>query len=87
MTSSDNNSPDKLAALLRDAETDADRRLIATAAFVTLARTEAGKAAAESTLAAIAKNGEPMAARQAELALGLISAGADGIGFLQELVP
>ncbi|MCE9580758.1 MAG: hypothetical protein K8W52_47030 [Deltaproteobacteria bacterium] len=81
------NSPDKLAALLRTAETDADRRLIATAAFVTLARTEAGKAAAESTLTAIAKNGEPMAARQARLALGLIAASADGIGFLQQLVP
>jgi DNA-binding MarR family transcriptional regulator len=81
------NAPDQLGALLRAAETDADRRLIATAAFVTLARTDAGKAAAESTLGAIARTGEPMAQRQARLALGLIAANADGIGFLQQLVP
>ncbi|HTJ44976.1 MAG TPA: AAA family ATPase [Kofleriaceae bacterium] len=81
------NSPEQLAAMLDSAETDAGRRLIATAAFLILARTEAGKSAAETSLANIAKSGPPLAARSAKLALGLLASNADGIAFLQQLVP
>lgn len=81
-------SPDELARQLRSAERDAMKRLVATAAFVTLARsTPAGRGAAESALSAVADRGEPLARRHARLAAGLITSGADGIGFLQTLVP
>jgi HEAT repeat protein len=81
------NSPEQLAKLLRTSERDAMTRLTATAAFVILARTDGGRTAAESALGTVAKSGPPMAKRNATLALGLIGAGADGIGFLQQLVP
>jgi HEAT repeat protein len=81
------NSPDQLAAMLNSAENDAGRRLLATAAFVILARTDAGKAAAQHALGTISKSGPPLAARSAKLALGLIGADADGVAFLQQLVP
>lgn len=82
-----NHSPEELAKLLRGSERDAMKRLVATASFLILARTEGGRSAAESSLATIAKNGPPMARRSAQLALGLIGSQADGIAFLQQLVP
>ena len=81
------NSPEELAKMLRGSETHAMRRLVATAAFVMLARTDAGKSAADAALGTIARNGPPMARRSAALAQGLIAARADGIAFLQQLVP
>ena len=81
------NSPEELARLLRGSERDAMKRLTATAAFLILARTDAGRAAAQASLGTIAKSGPPMARRSAELALGLIAAQADGLAFLQQLVP
>ncbi len=81
------NDADKLAAMLSDSETNAMRRLVAAAAFVTLARTDAGRKAAESVLGKVAQDGPPMAAMTAKLVLGLISNKADGMAFLQELVP
>jgi HEAT repeat protein len=81
------NSPEKLAGLLRGSEGNAMRRLVAVAAFITLAKTDTGKAAATATLTKIAQNGGVMAKAHARLALGLIDSDADGLAFLQELVP
>ncbi len=81
------NEPEKLAGMLRDSETNSNRRLTVSAAFVTLSRTEAGRAASESTLTKVSKDGPPMARALAKLTLGLITARADGMAFLQELVP
>jgi HEAT repeat protein len=81
------NEPEKLADLLRKSEGNAMRRLVVAAAFVTLARTEAGAKASEATLAKVAKSDAPMARYVAKLTLGLIAGKADGMAFLQELVP
>jgi HEAT repeat protein len=79
--------PDQLAAILGDSETRAMRRLVAAAAFVVLARGDKGRAAVESALGKLARDGAPMAQQTARLVLGLIGNKADGMAFLQELVP
>ena len=79
------NTPEKIAAILTDSEGHAMRRLVAAAAFVTLARTDAGLAALQSVLKKITS--PPMAAHTAKLVAGLIANKADGMAFLQELVP
>jgi hypothetical protein len=81
------NDPEKLAGILRDAETHAMRRLVSAAAFVVLARTDTGRAASETVLGKVAKDGPPMAQLTAKLMLGLLTNKADGMAFLQELVP
>lgn len=81
------NTPEKLAELMNDSETQAMRRLVVAAAFVTLARTDAGQAASQAVLKKIAGSGPPMARQSAKLAAGLIAGKADGLAFLQELVP
>jgi lipopolysaccharide biosynthesis regulator YciM len=81
------NEPEKLAAMLRNAETNAMRRLVIAAAFITLAKTEAGSAATESALGKVSKDGPPLARQIARLVAGLIAGKADGMTFLQELVP
>jgi hypothetical protein len=81
------NSPEQLSKMLTSSEKDAMKRLTAVAAFVILARTEGGRTAAEAALGTVAKKGPPLARRSAELTLGLIGSGADGIGFLRQLVP
>jgi HEAT repeat protein len=81
------NDPEKLAGLLRDSETTAMRRLVSAAAFVVLARTDTGRAASETVLGKVAKDGPPMARQTAKLVVGLITNKADGMAFLQELVP
>ncbi|HSN25720.1 MAG TPA: HEAT repeat domain-containing protein, partial [Kofleriaceae bacterium] len=81
------NTPDKLADLMEDSETHAMRRLTAAAAFVTLAKTDAGSAASLAALKKIAADGPPMARHSAKLVAGLIAGKADGLAFLQELVP
>lgn len=81
------NSPEQLAHLLVSAERDAMARLAATAGFVMLARTDAGKDAATRALGRIAERGPVMARRTARLALGLLAHDADGIAFLEQLVP
>jgi len=81
------NSPEQLANLLIRAEGHAMRRLAAAAAFVMLARTEAGRAAATVALGKVAERGPVMARRTAKLSLGLIKANADGIAFFTQLVP
>lgn len=81
------NAPDKLAGILRDSETHAMRRLVAAAAFVVLARTDNGRTASQTVLGKLAKDGPPMAQHSAKLVLGLITDKADGLAFLQELVP
>ncbi|MFN0252662.1 MAG: AAA family ATPase [Kofleriaceae bacterium] len=81
------NEPEKLAGMLRDSETNAMRRIVIAAAFITLAKTDAGRAATESSLGNVAKNGPPMARQTARLVGGLIGGKADGMTFLQELIP
>ncbi len=79
--------PDQLAAILGDSETRAMRRLVAAAAFVVLARGDKGRAAAEPALGKLVKGTAPMARQTARLVAGLVSNKADGMAFLQELVP
>ena len=81
------NTPEKLADLLDDSENNAMRRLTAAAAFVTLAHTEAGATAAQAALAKIITSGAPMARATAKLLKGLLDGKADGMAFLQELIP
>jgi HEAT repeat protein len=81
------NEPEKLADLLRDSETTAMRRLVAAAAFVTLSRTDAGRTASEAALGRVVKDGGSMAQSIAKLTMGLLAAKADGMTFLQTLVP
>jgi HEAT repeat protein len=81
------NEPDKLARILRDTETASMKRIVVAAAFVTLSRTDNGRAASEATLTKVSKDGPPMARAIAKLTVGLITARADGMMFLQELVP
>lgn len=81
------NTPEKLASMLRASETNAMRRLTIAAAFIMLSRTDAGRAASEATLGKLAKVPAPMARQLARLTLGLINGRADGLAFLQELVP
>ncbi|MEZ4400594.1 MAG: HEAT repeat domain-containing protein [Kofleriaceae bacterium] len=81
------NSPDQLAQLLAKSERHAMRRLAVAAAFVMLARTEAGRAAALTALGRLAETGPVLARREARLAVGLIEGNADGITFFEQLVP
>ena len=81
------NSPEQLAHLLTSAERDAMARLAATAGFIMLARTDAGRDAASRALGRIVDHGPVMARRTARLTLGLIEHRADGIAFLEQLVP
>ncbi|MEM9489051.1 MAG: hypothetical protein AAGC55_07900, partial [Myxococcota bacterium] len=80
-------SPEQLAVMLRQAEEHAMRRIAATAAFIVLARTEAGRSAAQSALAELAESGPPLVRVYARLGNGLIEGETDGIGFLATLVP
>ncbi|HEY5925027.1 MAG TPA: HEAT repeat domain-containing protein, partial [Kofleriaceae bacterium] len=81
------NTPEKLASLMANSETLAMRRLVAAGAFITLARTDAGKTSSEAQLKKLSTNGPPMARSTAKLVAGLIAGKADGMAFLQELVP
>jgi hypothetical protein len=81
------NDAPKLASIMRGAEKNAMKRLVAAAAFLTLARTEAGQSKAVEGLKKAGSGGGTMARTHAKLALGLIEAKADGLAFLQELVP
>lgn len=81
------NSPEQLTNLLQRAEGDAMKRLAAAAAFVMLARTDKGREAATRALDGIAARGPTMARRTARLVNGLIAGKADGIAFLEQLVP
>ena len=81
------NKEEKLAEILSSSENHAMRRLALAAAFVTLARTDGGRAASEATLSKLVKDAPPLARSLAKLTLGLITQQADGMTFLQELVP
>jgi len=52
-----------------------------------LARTEAGRTAATTALEKVSKRGPTMARRTAKLVSGLIAGKAEGIAFLEQLVP
>ncbi len=90
-------SAEELAALLRQSETHAMRRLMVTAAFWMLA-TQAGQGHGEAsdpaqaqqaiaTLDGIADSGMPLGRAYASLVRGLIDSNADGIAMLQRFVP
>jgi HEAT repeat protein len=81
------NTAEKLASLMADSETHAMRRLVAAGAFITLARTDAGRSASEAQLKKLSTSGPPMARATAKLVGGLIAGKTDGMTFLQELVP
>ncbi len=81
------NDAKKLGVMLDDCETESMRRLVVAAAFVTLARTDEGRKAAEAELKHVVDDGRPMAAATAKIVTGLIAGKADGLAFLQELVP
>lgn len=81
------NAPEKLASLMRGSEKNAMKRLVAAAAFLTLARTDTGQAASVEGLKKVVSGGGTMARAYGKLAQGLIAAKADGLAFLQELVP
>jgi HEAT repeat protein len=81
------NTPEKLADLMARSEGNAMRRLVAAGAYVTLARTDAGRSASEVQLKKLAAGGPPMASQTAKLVGGLIEGKADGMAFLQELTP
>jgi HEAT repeat protein len=78
---------EKLVDLLAGSETHAMRRLVAAGAFVTLARTDRGREASETMLKKASASGPPMSRFTAKLVAGLIAGRADGMAFLQELVP
>src|SRR5206468_2570268 len=67
------NDAKKLADLMTDSEDEAMRRLVVGAAFVTLAKTDAGRAASEAALKSIIDGGPPMARFTARLVAGLIA--------------
>jgi hypothetical protein len=81
------NDLEKLADLLRGSEDNAMRRLVIAAAFVTVATTDNGRTQAEAVLGKVADSGPPLASSTAKLVIGLVKGGADGMAFLQELVP
>jgi HEAT repeat protein len=80
-------APDRLRALLSGTELHAMRRLVIAASFVVLARTPPGAKAATEALKKTSTSGPPLARQMAKLVLGLLESNADGIGFLQKIVP
>ncbi|WP_428267285.1 HEAT repeat domain-containing protein [Haliangium sp.] len=76
-----------LADMLRGAERHAMRRLVATAAFLHLARRDGQRQPALDALAAVAADGPPLARLHARLGQGLVESDADAVGFLGLLVP
>ena len=81
------NDLEKLSDLLRDSEGQSMRRLVVGAAFVSLASSANGAKQTEEVLGRIAEGGPPMASSTARLVAGLVAGKADGMAFLQELVP
>jgi len=81
------NSPDQLAKMLRGSERNAMRRLVATAAFVMLARTDAGAQAAKAALSELSDGSGQLTKQYARIGRGLVDSNADGISFLRTLVP
>lgn len=80
-------TPERLAAMLRGSERDAMRRITATAAFVVLARTDAGREAALAELGKLAGGSASQVQLYAQIGKGLIEASADGLAFLQLMTP
>ncbi len=77
-----------LKKLLLESESQANRRLVVTGAFlVTAMAGEEERTAVLKTLASIEKSGSPFAKEQAALAIGLLKSSADGLLFLAVLVP
>lgn len=80
-------APDRLKSLLAGAELNAMKRLVVASAFVVLARTPQGAKAASDALKKVLEDESPLARTSAKLVLGLLGSNADGIAFLQKLVP
>ena len=79
--------PEELASMLRNAESDPTRRLVATAAFIVQAQNPATKEPAVAALTKVVEGGPPLAKLIGRLGLGLIDSNADGFTFLSTLVP
>jgi hypothetical protein len=80
-------APDRLKSLLEGAELHAMKRLVVASAFIVLARTPNGAKAASDALKKVSAEDSPLASTSAKLVLGLLESNADGIAFLQKLVP
>ena len=80
-------TPEQLTAILRDTERHAMKRITATAAFLVLARTEAGREAALAELSKLADDSGSLVGSYAALGKGLIESSSDGIEFLQVMTP
>nr|HEX4312943.1 AAA family ATPase [Kofleriaceae bacterium] len=81
------NDLEKLSDLMKDSEGQSMRRLVVGAAFVTLASSDKNVKQTEEVLGRIVDGGPPMASATAKLVAGLVAGKADGLAFLQELVP
>jgi hypothetical protein len=79
--------PPAIAKLMTDSEDQANRRLVAAAAFWILIASDASRETATSQLQRIAKDGPPLCSNLASLVLSLRQRSADGLAFLSLLVP
>lgn len=77
---------EELGKLLRSSESRANRRLVATAAFLLKAEGEE-RAEVTAQLQKLVKSGPAFAQQDASLALSLLESSADGLAFLRLLVP
>lgn len=76
-----------LGEMLEKSEKHAMKRIVAAAAFIAYASAPSGADAAVSVLDEVAAKGPPLAKVIARLCDGLIKGSANGIGFLQQIVP
>ena len=81
------NSPKQLEKMLLQSETNALRRLVATAAFVVLSKSDVGRNAAIASLTKTSEHGTDAVRFTANLGKNLIEHHADGVGFLSQLTP
>lgn len=79
--------PAELGTMLAESETRPTRRLVVAAAFVVLSEQKGKRDAASAALEKAVKDAPPLAKLDGRLTMGLISSSADGLTFLQKLVP
>lgn len=80
-------SPERLRAQLEASELQSMKRLVISTAFLVLARTPTGAKAASEALLQVSSETGSLASANARLVRGLLDGGADGVAFLQKLVP
>jgi lipopolysaccharide biosynthesis regulator YciM len=80
-------SAEEIAKLLRSSERKPTRRIAAAAALFLLASRDESAGAANDQLDKLVNGGPPLASMYARITLGLLSSSADGLRFLQVLIP